>query len=356
MKYFNKKLIVILLIIISLSSLYTGLWFVVATQVKATVSKAFHHVSATYGDIQIIGFPFTPYVSISDFKINASSINILAHSLSVKYSILNNELEFLTLDGELKIENKTKITKSDPINIASCRFNHGLKVLIQPSENLLFMLFKDKSTKKLYFKSIKYHDSGISCNNKSNIGKNSFFIESNESKALNDFITKLQYKINADIITDTGENTINATINNSIITLMMTDVDFKQVDADIEHIDLKFKNSSVNINGRLSIPLSLDNKVVDEGKLIIKMSNYQDAIRQLIELFYTKVTDKEQLSSILSKYIYDEISDIKDSNNITLLVHEKKDPFNVFIGKISYKDFINKIKSIINVDNHASDK
>ena len=324
---------------------------------KSNHIKAFPYVSATYDAIQIIGFPFTPYVSISNFEMNVSSIKILAPLLSVKYNILNNELEFLTLDSELKVDdNKTKIISNDPINIAHCKFNHGLKVLIQPSENMLFMLFKGSSTKKLYFKSIKYNDSGISCNDKNNIGKNSFFIESNESKTLNDSTTRLQYKVNADIITDTGDSVINATMNNSIITLIITDIGFKQLDTDIEHIDLKFKNSSVNISGKLSIPLSLDNQVADIGKLIIEMNNYKDAIRQLIELFYTKLANKDKLSSTLSEYIYDEVSDIKNNNDITLSINEEKGPFNIFIGKISYKDFIQKIKTMVNTDYREIDK
>ena len=355
---FNKKLIIIpSIILVSLSSLYIGIWLVVATQVKANISKSFTYFNAEYKDnIKITGFPFIPTIQVSDIKITLSSLNILIPSISAKYNILSNMLEVLGSDLRLELENSIKITKNNIKSTLHCELNDKFKLSIKLSENLLLTLLKNKSERRLYFDSLVYEDNGISCNNKANSIKSSFFsIETNENQSLDDFFTKLQYKINAEITSDISTN-MDLKIKNMLMTLTMSDIDFKDIDLDLEKMHLKLKDSIISAHGKLSLPMSIiDNKASDKT-LIIEINNYKSAIKQLVELFYHESKYKDQVYSALQDYIYT-ISKKKENDSIVLSVNEKFNPFNLFIEQVSYKDLVNKVKTITSiVENRAVKK
>ncbi|WDM84874.1 hypothetical protein K6025_03170 [Ehrlichia sp. JZT12] len=345
---FNKKLIIIpSIILVSLSSLYVGVWLVIATQVKSIISKSFVYANIKYeDDIQITGFPFTPKVKVSNIKINPSSLNIIIPSLSIRYNLLSNILEMSGSDLTLKLESSIKITKDQLTSVLQCKLNDKFKLLVKLSENLLLSLLKNKREKKAYFTSLVYEDNGISCNNNSNIVKKSLFsIETNELQSPDNLLTKLQYKINAEIMSDVTDT--NLKVKNTLMTLVTSDIDFKQIDVDVENINLKLKDSLISAYGKLSLPFSIDNKLNDEA-LIIEISNYKNAIKQLVELFYYKSKQRDKIYYALQEYIYT-ISQKKDNGNIVLSINEKFNPFNLFIEQISYKDFVNKVKDITSI-------
>ena len=354
---FNKKLIIIpSIIFVSLSSLYVGIWLVVATQVKSIISKSFVYANIAYEDnIQITGFPFIPKIKVSNLKINPSSVNIAIPSLSIKYNLLSNTLEILGSDLILKLESSIKITKDHLTNVLQCKLNDKFRLLVEPSENLLFLLLKNKSEKKAYFTSLVYEDNGISCNdNTTTIEKNLFSIETNELQSPDNLLTKLQYKINAEIMSDTNTN-MNLKVKNTIMTLTMSDIDFKQIDVDVENISLKLKDSLVSAYGKLLLPFSIDNKVNDKA-LTIEITNYKSLIKQLVELFYYKSKHSDKIYYALQEYIYT-ISKKKANGNIILSVNEKFNPFNLFIEQVSYNDFINKVKDITSaIENRETKK
>ncbi|AHX05563.1 hypothetical protein [Ehrlichia chaffeensis] len=357
MKYFNKKLIVISSIVIaSISSLYIGVWLVIATHVKATLSKSLAYIHAEHSnDIQITNFPFIPKIKVLNLKINSSSLNISIPSLSLKYHLLSNTLEFIGLDNAtLTFENSMKITNNDQKNTSVCNLHDNFKLLIKPSKNLLLFLLDNKNDKKAYFTSMVYEDNGISCNNNHIINKSIFSVETDEHKSFDNLITVLQYKINASATSNTDTN-INVKIKDAIVTLSMSNTEFKEISAIIDNIALTSRNSLISIYGKLLLPLSLDTQINDE-KLIIEISNYQDIIKQLVKILYPKSQHKDKIFSALQDYIY-AISEKKDNGNIILSVSETVNPFNIFICKVPYEEFISKIKAITNtMDNHANKK
>ena len=353
MKYFNKKLIVISSVVIaSISSLYVGIWLVIATHIKATLSKSLAHIHATpNNNIHITNFPFIPKIHTSNLQINSSSLNILIPSLLLKYHLLSNTLEFLGLDNTiLKFENSMKITNNDQSNISICSLNK-FKLLVKPSKNLLFLLLDNKHEKKAHFTSMIYEDNGISCNNSDITNKNLLHIETDEHKSSDNLLTMLQYKINASA-TSNADTNIN--IKNVVVTLSMSDTEFKEISTIIDSIILEFKNSLISIHGELSLPLSLDSKVNNE-KLTIEISSYKDITKQLVEIFYGKSHYKDNILDALQDYIY-AISEKRDNNNIILPISKVTNPFNIFIGKVPYEEFIKKIQIITNTTNSRENK
>ena len=139
MKYFNKKLIVIPSVVITLlSSLYVGTWLVIATHVKATISKALIHIDASYNDnIQITGFPFTPKIKILNLKINLPSLNIYAPSVSLKYRLLSDTLEFSGENTTLKSENSTKNINNEQQYTLNGQVNDIWNVLVKRSKHCI---------------------------------------------------------------------------------------------------------------------------------------------------------------------------------------------------------------------------
>ncbi|KJV66022.1 MULTISPECIES: hypothetical protein [Ehrlichia] len=353
MKYFNKKLIVISSVVVaSISSLYVGIWLVIATHVKATLSKSLAHIHATpSNDIHITNFPFIPKIHISSLQINSSSLNILIPSLLLKYHLLSNTLEFLGSDNTtLKFENLMRITNNNQPNISICSLNKS-KLLVKPSKHLLFLLLDNKNEKKAYFTSMIYEDNGITCNDNAITNKNLLHIETDEHKSLDNLLTILQYKINASA-TDNAD--ININIKDAIVTLSMSDTEFKEISTIIDNIMLAFKNSLISIYGKLSFPLSLDSKINNE-KLTIEMSSYKGIIKQLVEIFHAKSHYKDKIVDALQDYIY-VISEKKDNGNIILSINEVTNPFNIFIGKVPYEEFIKKIQTIINTMDSRENK
>ncbi|AAZ68447.1 hypothetical protein [Ehrlichia canis] len=356
MKYFNKKLIVIPSVVITLlSSLYVGTWLVIATHVKATISKALIHIDASYNDnIQITGFPFTPKIKILNLKINLPSLNIYAPSVSLKYRLLSDTLEFSGENTTLKSENSTKIINNEQQYTLNCQLNDKFNLLVKPSKNLILSLLDNKNDKKAYFSQIIYEDNGISCNNNNITNKNSISIKTNEHTSPDNLLTMLQYKINANIIGNSDTNT-NIKIKDAIMTLTTSDTEFKEISAVIDNIGITFKKSLISIYGTLLFPLSMDyNKTNNEG-LTIEISGIKDIIRQLVETISHKSNNADKISYILQNYIYS-IAKKKENGNILLSISQTTNPFNIFICKIPYEEFINKIKLITNTTNKSANK
>ena len=354
MKYFNKKLIVIpSIVIILLSSLYVGIWLVIATHVKATISKALIHIDASYNNnIQITGFPFTPKITISNLKVNLHSLNIHVSSVSLKYRVLSDILEFSGENTTLKSENSTKITNNEQQYTLNCQLNDKFNLLVKPSKNLILSLLDNKNDKKAYFSQIIYEDNGISCNNNNITNKNSVFIKTNENTSPDNLLTMLQYKINANII---GNSDTNIKIKDTIMTLTTSDTEFKEISAVIDNIGITFKKSLISIYGTLLFPLSTDyNKTNNEG-LTIEISEIKDIIRQLVETISHKSNNADKISYILQNYIYS-IAKKKENGNILLSISQTTNPFNIFICKIPYEEFINRIKLITNTTNKSANK
>ncbi|MGN7619246.1 MAG: hypothetical protein ACTJLM_05360 [Ehrlichia sp.] len=304
---FNRKLIIVPSVIFALlSSLYVGIWLVIATQVKATISKSFTHINIAYdGHIEITGFPFIPKIKVLNVKINppSSNLDIAIPSLSIEYHILDNILEILGSDLTLMLKNLVKITKDSPVNMLHCKLNDKFRLSVKPAENLLLSLLKNKSERRAYFTSLVYEDGGISCNGNNNtIEKSLLSIETNELKSLDNLLIKLQYKINAQILGNVNTN-MNLIIKNTVMTLIMSDIEFKQIDVDVDNISLKLKDSLASAYGRLSLPLSVDSKI-DDGELTIEISNYKSFIKRLIETFYSKSKHNDKFHSALQEYIY----------------------------------------------------